>query len=225
MLPEAPVGTGGSAPPASRSELIALLVRLRSPSLPDAPAALFPTRGGGGQRPGRGARRQASHACRRPGEGPSPGGGDRLGCPSLRGRRSRGDLWGEQSQPGVRGAGGRDEGQPPLPPTRPQGDPGPSEARCCYQEHWLEGTPTGTELWVLPAPTSPPTPDPRSGVHELLLQVKRWFRQSHTPARDPWPGRGGRSDSPEAWCLGSGALCVSRREVQGCWEVSEALGP
>lgn len=68
--------------------------------------------------------------------GPSPGGGDRVGCPSLCGRRSRGGLWGEQSQPGVRGTGGRDRGQPPLPLTRAQGDPGPSE---CYQEHWLEG--------------------------------------------------------------------------------------
>lgn len=88
--PGAPVGMGGSAPPASRSELITLLVRPRSQSRLDALAALFPTRGGGGQRPGRGARRQAGPPCRRPGKGPSLGGGDWPGCPGLCGRRSWG---------------------------------------------------------------------------------------------------------------------------------------
>ena len=91
--PGAPVGMGGSAPPASRSELITLLVRPGSQSHPDAPAALFPTRGGGGQRPGRGARRQAGPPAGGLARGPvlgvetgqavlvSVGGGPRGGVP------------------------------------------------------------------------------------------------------------------------------------------------
>lgn len=143
--------------------------------------------------------------------GPSPGGGDRLGSPSLCGRRSRRGLWGEQSQPGVRGTGGRDRASPPYPSLGPRETLAPLSAT--RNTGW-RGTPTGAELWVLPPPSSPPAPNPRkgghgllfpSGGHELLLQVKRWIRQSHTPAGDPWPGCGARLTllRPGAWVGGA----------------------
>lgn len=142
--------------------------------------------------------------------GPSPGGGDRLGSPSLCGRRSRRGLWGEQSQPGVRGTGGRDRASPPYPSLGPRETLAPLSAT--RNTGW-RGTPTGAELWVLPPPSSPPAPNPRkgghgllfpSGGHELLLQVKRWIRQSHTPAGDPWPGCGARLTLLLHICQGTG---------------------
>lgn len=61
--------------PASPSELVFLLVRLRSLRASQMLQPLCSLPGGGGQASwGGGQARQASHACRRPGEGPSPWG-------------------------------------------------------------------------------------------------------------------------------------------------------
>ena len=209
--PGAPVGTGGSAPPTSRSELIALLVTPRSPSLADAPAALFTTRGGGGQSwaGGRAPGWQPLQEAWR--GGPllgvetgwallvSVGGGLGGACGG-----SRASL-GSGVQEAVTGA------SPPYPSLGPRETLAPLSAT--RNTGW-RGTPTGAELWVLPPPSSPPAPDPRkgghgllfpSGGHELLLQVKRWIRQSHTPAGDPWPGCGARLTllRPGAWVGGA----------------------
>ena len=100
---------------------------------------------------------------------------------------------------------------PPYPSLGPRETLAPLSAT--RNTGW-RGTPTGAELWVLPPPSSPPAPDPRkgghgllfpSGGHELLLQVKRWIRQSHTPAGDPWPGCGARLTllRPGAWVGGA----------------------
>lgn len=71
------------------------------------------------------------------------GWGRRLGCLVSMGGGAR-EPCGSRGQPEVRVQEAMTRGQPPLPPARPQGDPGPSSEQCCYQEHWLEGTPTGT---------------------------------------------------------------------------------
>lgn len=105
VLPSAarsPVGTGGSAPPASPSELVALLVRLRSPSSQMLQPLCSLPEGEVGSVLGVGPGARPATPAGGLARDPLLGGGDWLGCPSLHGRRSRGAC-GEQSQPGGQG--------------------------------------------------------------------------------------------------------------------------